>query len=118
MKRCGHWLSLLWVAVTLMCPQMQASASVSRDGATTRLNHFQERPLPLISDFTLSDIKKSEDKTDGPDRQQAEPMLGAPTITRQRPIVQVCGQVSAIGTAVRCTAAIDRPLICGPPALA
>ncbi|CAM3107984.1 hypothetical protein [Rariglobus hedericola] len=118
MKLCGHWLSLLWVAVTLMCPQIQASTSSPREETTRCLNQLQERPLPLISDFTLSDLKKTEDKKSEADRQPTGLMLPEQPDRFPDPAFRICGRINEREFHARCLDEIGLPLICGPPALA
>lgn len=91
---------MLWVALTLMCPQIPLVASAAHTGTSPSINYSQPQALPLVSDFTLTDLKKSADNKSDPLRDHTE---STPADSFRRPALPVVDQSGTVARAAPST---------------
>ena len=119
MKHCGQYLSLLWVALTLLCPQILTASPTARSGTSPAIKYAQLQALPLLSDFTLPDLKKTEDKKSTPLRNHADSLFHESSPRLPLPTLEQCATVvRSFASETGCVTTLGLPLSCGPPAQA
>ncbi|MFA6962062.1 MAG: hypothetical protein WC205_15005 [Opitutaceae bacterium] len=107
-------MSLLWVSLTLLWPQLTAGIHVSRADAPSLLSHTEVQLVALFSDFTIEGAKKIEAQKDE-SLDQNDGYFHRPEANDTRPVVLSCDIVAEADSISGRPTGIDRPVSRGPP---
>ena len=117
MKLCGRWFSLLWVAVTLVCPQLRPALHASTSRTVPEWTATTLTATGSTDGFVLNAIqadKKAEEQANT-ERLLPQPEFFEPVACLPAPRLRTCGTLHASEVHGGVSPAIWLPANRGPP---